>query len=81
MWSNPSGTFSLAAYTIAPFTSGNYLGVHAYCAIGEIGGDPTGGWQRVYSEGNNNWYADDVSWGSYAGQVVVDCLNFPGAGM
>lgn len=81
VWRSAGGTFSVATYSVAPFTSGNYLGVHAYCAIGQLGGSPAGGWQKVYTDGNNNWWGDNTQWDGYAGQVVVNCLNMPGAGM
>ncbi|RQR11270.1 shufflon system plasmid conjugative transfer pilus tip adhesin PilV [Burkholderia stagnalis] len=84
VWRNAGGTFSVASYAVPVNTSGQYLGVHAYCAIGQLRGGPQGGFQEVYSDGNNNWWANNTYWpdGQWADpQIVVNCLNLAGAGI
>ncbi|MDN7880128.1 hypothetical protein [Burkholderia aenigmatica] len=84
VWRNAGSTFSVASYAVPVNTSGQYLGVHAYCAIGQLRGGPQGGFQEVYSDGNNNWWANNKYWpdGQWADpQIVVNCLNLTGAGI
>lgn len=81
VWASGGG-FQFVSYEIQINTSAQYIGVHAYCALGQISGGPEGGYQEVYSDGNNNWYATDLYWTSYADpRITLNCLNLPGAGM
>ncbi len=84
VWRSPGGTFSTASYSIAINVSGKYLGVHAYCSLGQLSGGPEGGSQQVYTDGANNWWATNIYWpdGNWADpSIVVNCINMPGAGI
>jgi hypothetical protein len=82
IWKALGGGFQQVNYEILVNTTAQYLGVHAYCAIGQIAGGPQGGYQQAYTDGNNNWWATNIYWTSFADpRFTVNCLNLPGAGM
>lgn len=83
VWKPVGGTFSYSSYSVPINSSGLYLGIHAFCSLGQISGGPQGGFQQVYTDGANNWWATNTYWvdGKWADPViVVNCLNLAGAG-
>ncbi|VWD64958.1 hypothetical protein BLA39750_07944 [Burkholderia lata] len=75
--------FSVSTYPVPVNTVGMYLGVHAYCSLGQLRGGPQGGFQEIFTDGWNNWWANNTYWpdGQWADpQIVANCLNLAGAG-
>jgi len=83
-WKALGGAFSVASYSVPINSSGQYLGVHAYCSLGQLSGGPEGGFQQVYTDGSNNWWGSNTYWpdGKWADpNIVVNCINLQGAGI
>ncbi|ONU67036.1 hypothetical protein A8E62_07805 [Burkholderia cenocepacia] len=83
VWRSLGGSFSVNTYVVVVNSTGQYLGTHAYCSIGQLRGGPQGGYQEVYTDGLNNWWANNTYWSNQWAdpQFVVNCLNLPGAGI
>lgn len=84
VWKSLRGAFSVTTYTVPINASQQYLGVHAYCSLGQLSGGPEGGFQQVVTDGANNWWGTNLYWadGKWADpNIVVNCINLPGAGV
>lgn len=84
VWRAANGAFSYSSYPIPINSSNLYLGVHAYCSLGQLSGGPEGGFQQVFTDGANNWWGTNTYWpdGKWADpNIVANCLNLPGAGV